>query len=507
VISKRTAIRSAAIGGAVLLALIAAAWASRDALARLVRARLVRGLQESFASDLQIGRLDVRVFPGLHLTGENIVLHYQGRRDLPPLISIRKLTADDNVAALLTGRIRQVRLEGLEIQAPPKSAGGKPFKKSRSGKIGGFVVDEIVADGTVLRTLPKDPGKAPLEWQIRRLRLDGAGPLSSMAFHAELENAKPPGIIRTTGRFGPWQADAPQDTPVQGNYTFDHADLSVFRGISGTLSSQGAYRGVLQRIDVQGHTDTPDFALKASGNPVDLKTRFQAVVDGTDGDTLLRQVDGWFGNSAVEARGSVAGTRGVKGKTVSLDVTADHGRLEDMLRLAVKGSPAMSGAVRFHARLTIPPQARDVAERMKMEAEFRAASARFSSFDVQQKINRLSHGGKGRPRESPSDFAASDFAGRFQLANGVIDFQSLSFQVPGVSVALSGNYGLLDESLDFNGTATMQARLSQATTGVKSLLLKAVDPFFDRKGSGAVIPLHIGGTRQKPSFGLDFRRK
>jgi hypothetical protein len=36
--------------------------------------------------------------------------------------------------------------------------------------------------------------------------------------------------------------------------------------------------------------------------------------------------------------------------------------------------------------------------------------------------------------------------------------------------------------------------------------LKAVDPFFHKKNAGAVIPFHIGGTREKPDFGLDLRR-
>jgi hypothetical protein len=34
-------------------------------------------------------------------------------------------------------------------------------------------------------------------------------------------------------------------------------------------------------------------------------------------------------------------------------------------------------------------------------------------------------------------------------------------------------------------------------------LLKAVDPVFRKKGAGALVPLKIGGTRDKPQFGLD----
>jgi hypothetical protein len=57
--------------------------------------------------------------------------------------------------------------------------------------------------------------------------------------------------------------------------------------------------------------------------------------------------------------------------------------------------------------------------------------------------------------------------------------------------------------MEFHGTAKLEAKLSETTTGFKSFLLKAVDPFFKKKDAGAVIPIKITGTREKPSFGLD----
>ena len=61
--------------------------------------------------------------------------------------------------------------------------------------------------------------------------------------------------------------------------------------------------------------------------------------------------------------------------------------------------------------------------------------------------------------------------------------------------------------IDFHGTARMDAKVSQMTTGFKSFLLKAADPFFRKQGAGAVIPIKITGTRDKPLFGLELRRK
>ena len=39
--------------------------------------------------------------------------------------------------------------------------------------------------------------------------------------------------------------------------------------------------------------------------------------------------------------------------------------------------------------------------------------------------------------------------------------------------------------------------------GIKGFFLKAVDPMFRKKGAGALVPIKIGGTKDKPAFGLD----
>ena len=44
-------------------------------------------------------------------------------------------------------------------------------------------------------------------------------------------------------------------------------------------------------------------------------------------------------------------------------------------------------------------------------------------------------------------------------------------------------------------------------TGIKSVLLEALDPLFKQKdGSGSAIPIQIAGSRSAPAFGLDLRR-
>src|SRR4030095_4342963 len=149
------------------------------------------------------------------------------------------------------------------------------------------------------------------------------------------------------------------------------ARLDTIRGIGGTLNSTGSFEGLLEHISVKGTTTTPDFQLDLARQPINLETRFRAVVDGTNGDTYLEEVDATLGKSHIVAKGSVAGVRGAKGRTISLNVTAD-GRFEDFLRLAVKAPrPPMRGGISLTTSLVIPPGATGVAQRIGLKARFK----------------------------------------------------------------------------------------------------------------------------------------
>jgi hypothetical protein len=350
---------------------------------------------------------------------------------------------------------------------------------------------------------PKQAGKDPQIYDIKKLTLTGAGPNQPMDFRAVLTNAKPPGEIQSTGKFGPWNREDAGDTPVSGKYTFNNADLSVFNGIAGTLSSRGEYRGVLGRIEIDGETDTPDFLLKKAMNPVHLVTHFHAIVDGTDDDTYLQPVRGEFGRSVVIAQGQVAKEPGAKGKTIALDAAVQNGRLEDMLGLGVRSKkPPLSGDISFRTKIVIPPGDVDVVDKLHLDGLFTVAKARAAEPSVQSKIDMLSHRGRGITKDEGADTIASNFRGRFVLNSGVMTFRGLTFQVPGVDLSLNGTFSLDSQEMDFRGTARMDARLSQMTTGFKSLLLKAVDPFFAKEGSGTVLPIAITGAKDAPSFRL-----
>jgi hypothetical protein len=477
----------------------------------LNREWVVETLEKRYQCEVELKSFSTSFFPAGSIAGEGLVLKRKERSDLPPLASVRKFSVSVDWLGLLRQprHFGQVRLEGLVIVIPPRQRQAQAKKKQQASP---FVLDEVFADGATLSILPANPNKPPHVFEIHKLRLQSAAIGQPMYFQAVLTNPIPVGQIQSSGRFGPWDTDDPSLTPLSGNYTFSHADLSTIRGLGGTLSSHGSYEGVLSQIRVQGETDTPDFDLGISGNKLHLKTQFSALVDGVNGDTLLRPVSAQLLGSTIVARGGVTGVAGRKGRIILLDVSANPARVEDFLRLAVKSTtPSIIGAASVQTKFDLHPGEEEIAKRLKLDGSFTVQSAQFTNPDVEAKISSLSRLGRGRPRDDDIQNARFDMQGHFVLANSQVTFSSFSFSLPGATVQLQGTFGLLSQALDFHGTLRLQAKVSQVTTGIKSLLLKAIDPLFEGKGAGTVLPIKITGTRGEPSFRIEigkvFKRK
>jgi hypothetical protein len=490
---------------AVLAAFVITAFVLVNRFQPVARSYVISALRDRYNSDVELGDFQISLFPLVHATGDNLVFHMKGRKDGPPLIRIRRFTVEARFIGFFRypRRIRSLTLEGLEIHIPPKQA--------RTGETGGaspastpFILEKVVANGATLETLPADPQKDPLTFQISQLTMHTVGKSESMTFHAELNNAKPPGFIHSDGTFGPWNQDEPGDTPLSGHYTFSNADLSVFKSISGTLSSSGDYRGQLASIDVHGTTDVPDFALTMGGHAEHLRTEFQATVDGTNGNTDLHPVQALLGASKFEVTGSIERNALEKRKEIDLNASAKGTGLADFLRLAIKSpQPPMKGTIAFNTKVKIPPGDNPVIGRLQLDGSFTMNHVMFTSDDVQQKIASLSHRAQGEPKDTDTRDVTAQFAGKFSLRNGTLNLPNLRFDVPGANIALNGQYGVQSGEINFKGTAKLDATVSQMATGLKHVLLKPVDPLFRHDGAGTVLPIEISGTRGSPSFRLD----
>lgn len=500
-----------ATAGLFVLSIGVAIWmAPRLLNSYVLRDKVEKIAADRFHVDVKLDTLDLSIFPTLRAQFTGLVLKNPDTPDLPPLIEIRKCAVEASVLSLLEPRphLRIVHMEGLTVNVPPPAGSAespKPKKPFRTD----FVVDEVTSDDMKLNILRKEPGHH-LAFLLHNLRIDSFQPDKPASFHADLTNPKPVGEIHTRGQFGPWNPDNPSQSSVSGTYTFSNADLATIKGISGTLSSTGLFNGVLDYIQVQGKTETPNFEVSVSRHPIALDTSFNAVVDGMNGNTILDTIDVQLADSRLVAKGDIAQGSRQPGRTVALNVVADAARIQDLLRVAVRSEkPLLTGLVSLKTRFVIPSRRAkdtDIANRIDLQGSFGLVSARFTQNTMQEKINALSRRGQGKPNDTDDGTAASRLAATFTLRDGVIQFSKLAFDVAGAAILLNGTYNLDTEELNFRGTLRLEAKLSQTTTGIKSLFLKPIDPLFKEKNTGAVLPIRITGTREKPSFGLDLGR-
>ncbi len=341
-------------------------------------------------------------------------------------------------------KIPEVRLKGLSIHVPPKSerernrvqAAGSdqveapgpgndaaPQPKGKASAFSNVLVERVVCERAEVVLETDKPDKLPMTFAIAHLKLRNLMAGKPVEFEAELTNPKPTGEIRTEGRFGPWAMDDPGQSPVEGKYQFQHANLGEFKGIAGILSSNGSYKGTLHEISVDGESMVPEFWLTQFGGKLPLHTNFQARVDGTNGDTWLDRVDAMLGTTRFTTSGKVVRVKlndtskpdaskrnaepaetgfvqeGQKaGHVIDVKLDVPHGRMEDFMRLVSKtGNPPITGVVATRATLHIPPGDDPVNKRLKLDGNFKLDNAMFTSEKVQGRVVELSMRAQGHP--------------------------------------------------------------------------------------------------------------
>lgn len=527
----------------------------------MLRAVLVSQLEQHFHARVELDSFHVSLANGLRAEGK-------GLRIWPPAevhgVTVPAANPDRPLIALDEFRFRAplhyepgkpihialVQLKGLNVDVPPgPSFSHKPEEREQSDGAGSsgvkhaliyFKVGSILCTDVHLALEPKNPERLPLEFVITNLKLTDIQSGGIMKYQANLTNARPVGTILTNGTFGPWTVEDPGESPISGQYDFEHANLGDFKGITGVLSSTGSYHGKLRDLIVDGVTDTPDFALTAFGTPMELHTQFHADVDATNGDTYLEPVNAVLGESHFTVRGKVVGIRGDTpeqnaagghskptaaqavppragthqgGHEISLMVDVPHARMEDFLKLTSKNaSPFMTGRLKLNTSLEIPPGKEPVRQRMRLKGKFFLDEAQFTDAKVQDRVAELSLRGQGKSKEAKSKTDAdaaqihSTMQSDFTMTHGVIQFPDLQYTTPGADVNLTGTYTVDGGALDFVGAAKMQATVSKMVGGWKGFLLKPADRFFKKDGAGTKVAIHIDGTGQNPHFGVDLGR-
>ena len=394
--------------------------------------------------------------------------------------------------------VPHVRLEGLEIQIPPDDDHDTVEERPRSTSGTHFfkgpqvVVDQLVADDAKLVIIPRDRSRLHRTWVMHRLRVRNVSVDTAMPFESTLTNAVPPGEIRHDGHVRPVAPRRSRPHADRGRlHVRERRPRRVQRHLGHPRRRQGTYTGHRSRrirVDrrnrhagVHGQRQRPRGAADSAS--------IDATVDGTNGNTTLDRIDAHVPEDVARATGGVYDVEGVKGRDVTLDVESTKGRLEDVMRLAVKTPTAADDRrpAAQHEASRSRPARWTWSTNCGWTGRFTIDGGRFTNADVQQKINELSHRASGK---KPRAQAASRSAGgRLRLqralqARGRRDRCSeADLRRPGRDRRADGQLPPEAETLNFAGNLYMDAKVSQTVSGWKSLLLKMVDPLFRKTGT------------------------
>ncbi len=478
----------------------------------ILKGRVIETLSTRFDSHVELDDLQVSLIRGLSVSGKGLRIFAPddvvAAGFKSPVIAIQEFDFHAGLIGLFLKptHVRAVHVQGLTITVPPKSMRDQNAHPSRrKGKIK-IKVDDFICDASRLVIATSNPDKDPKTFELKHIVMHDLGPNAPLRYNAELTNAIPKGEIHAEGTFGPWDTETPGESTVTGKYIFEHADLNTIKGIGGMLHSVGDFTGRLDRIEVHGTADVPNFSLDTANHPVPLETQFSAIVDGTTGDTYLQPVNAKLGNSEFSCSGAVVNHKG-QGHSIDLDVDVPAGRIQDFLQLAVKTQPVvMTGVLGMKTKLHIRPGKESVTQKLGLDGSFTLKQMHFTNPDLEDKVDMLSLRAQGHPKEAKpgAEDVNSRMTGKFRMGNGKLDLRDLLFEMPGATVQLAGVYTLDGKKFDFTGKVRTKAKLSQMVASRwKSWMLKVADPFFHKHGAGAEIPVKVTGTNSAPKFGLD----
>jgi len=459
---------------------------------------VIRSLEEASSSQVTIAKFSESYFPYPGCVAEGIVFRRRlASLGTPPLISIRWLKMQGSFWGLLTRHLARIHADGMRIVVPAQD--NEKFRSSSD-----VTIDELQSTNATLEFVSRDTTKEPSKFMIYECTLRDVGGFRSVVpFHARLDIPQPPAQITTSGKFGPWKPGNAGQIPVSGTYQLENADLGVFPGISGTLSSTGNYEGTLDRISVQGKTDVPNFLVTEGSHHVDLKNDFKAFVNARTGNISLESVESHFWRTTALSHGTIARRGPDKPRVTEIEMTARDGRIEDVLGLFTSGDKSpMTGISNMRAHVLISPPLQPFLRIVKLQGDFGVDAGQFTKSETQKDVNKLSAEARSENDQDPAR-VVSNLKGHVDVTNGTATFTDLSFTIPGAHTAMHGTYDLISERIDLHGNLAMDSSLSHTAHGPKALVLKFMEPFFKRKRGGSKVPVKITGTYDNPAFGLD----
>ena len=468
------------------------------------RYRMVHPLLESvFESRVVVRSYHRTYFPYPGFVAEGVTFHRHGDTRIPPLATVERMTVKGQWGMLLfhPHLLYEIRLEGLHVQIPPAGT------KARGMDFDDGVVDAsqsklrietISADGTVLDFLRH--GDEPVRFQFPALQIHDLRAGRPMQFALRVMMPGPRGTVEASGRMGPFRTSSYLTTPLSGTYRLESADLSRLQGLSGHAQGGGQFSGRFSRIEVAGTATVPDF--RASDNhTVRLDSEYQAAVSGLTADVQIEHAEVRTGSSVITASGTVAGSP----RRVAITFATQGAEMQDLLKIVETSEPAVAGKTNVHAEAQFGSGPEPFLQRLQLKGTIAVEGMRFVNAKRQENMDAFSaRVRKDSPGDAKNPVAVTLAAqSETRFDHGMAWFPDMRADLPGADARLHGTFSLLNYKIHLSGTVALQKGLSHAVTGWKAMLLKPLSPLFKKKNAGAVVPVVISGTTEKPKIGAD----
>ncbi len=457
----------------------------------------IASLEKVSGCDVKIGQFHQEFVPHPGYSADKVVFTRNAASRVVTLASVDRLhcRASWNAFLTFTHRVSRMELTGLRVMIP--SPVPPPLHtKMKAGRA--TTVTDLFATGAVLQIAPGNAQSQPLQFDFPQLHLSNLARDKVMHFQVRLVNAHLIGTVDAHGSFGPLRSGDLKGTAVAGMFQVSNLDLGAYKEIAGVTSASGRFEGQLRDVRVRGNVAIPDFEIRHSRHAQGLTAEYRARVDGTRGNVAVDFAAIHFLSSTLLAHGIIS-RQGEK--RVDLDVDGQHASVQDLLRLFVRSEPApMYGPLALRAHVMVMAGSGHFLKRVRLDGNFKILNGVFGQSGTKEKVTAFSARASGRKNQVYQEPVSVQLASHVELRNEVATLSGALFAIPGALVRGGGTYDLSDEGIDLRGKLAMQATLSQAATGLKSVLAIPLDPFFKKPGAGAVIQVRMTGTYSHPSF-------
>jgi uncharacterized protein involved in outer membrane biogenesis len=523
--------------------------------------RIQAELQKSLGREVQLGRMDLGVFPPTFKVQNAVIGEDPKYNSGMPFAQTAELNIRVKLGPLLH---KDVQVESLQMIRPQveliRGADGnwnfstigthsqqQTKEQQASGQNPPLQLDRFqIADGSVAIT-DKQNNKPRMDYSHIDLLLTNFAPGKpfDIALSAHLPGGSGKQLVKFDGHGGPIDDATMVSTPFEGTLQVEQVALSsaqqytasqALAGIDGSLGGNLKFKNEAGKVNVMGtlRLDNVVSHGKQLGFPIVLD--YNASDDLKSDVIAINNTKLQIGSAPFVVNGTVNGRS--TPPLADLKLNAQNASIAELVKLAeaagVQLSPGMNPSGKLSADLTakgplsgpavagtlrttqlavsgvtantvqiglnMAPPGADLVKTLTGRITLNMNDGKLTGVDLSQKLGEI---GKftGAGKVANGATSVSQLSGTFDLKNGLATTNDLKALTDAGTVAATGSASLVDQALDMKATAVLSKTSSQQVggSGIGGMMTTAMA----NKNGEIVIPVLVTGTIPSPKVAPD----